>query len=495
MFDIYKPFRNRLRKRSVVESLYAVFRFIQFLEFDIALPRELAPPPIVTLRPRMSWGLYQWEFEILAREIILNGDRHAKSYLSSWGEVAKEINAIKSLENETWGKHARREGDVLYELVRIAHRQFPWQKGLNQPHIALYSRLYEDDGLAEMIRAEYSMSHSEILQLSMALSGHFLKEYAVNIPLRNEINSASQEVCDAFVMRFSLTLDELRDEYRAAQAFDINWAYTFNPLRSKPLIRISSSQVICPIPAFLLRRATSEIYYDLVRHEAEFARHFGPAVQSLVGEIARRADHVGNFNIIPEERYGSRRAPKDTVDWIVVDETASLFVECKAARVRHRGISDLTDRQFIDSEFDRIRAFTVQLYKSLNSALHGEYPNWQPDGRPVYPIIVTLEDWQTFGIHIQSLVIDPLKTELKSMGIEPEIVDRHPPSFCAIDTFDMAMNVCNIVGIEQVFAQKTQGEYPQWALEVFLMTHFGEELGSRLHDTFAEQWIKLERDR
>jgi hypothetical protein len=127
--------------------------------------------------------------------------------------------------------------------------------------------------------------------------------------------------------------------------------------------------------------------------------------------------------------------------------------------------------------------------------LKGEYPNWKPDGNPVYPLIVTLEDWQTFGIHVDRLVIDPLKAELSSQGIDPSIVDRHPPSFCAIEAFDMAANVCNIVGLAKVFQKKTQGEYPQWALDTFLTNNFKEELASRPASAFMEQWLKLKAGR
>src|SRR4051812_5267447 len=140
-----------------------------------------------------------------------------------------------------------------------------------------------------MVRAQYGMSHREMLQLSVGLSGHFLKNFAVRLPLRNEINSVSQQVSDDFILRFSSTLAELREEYRKQQSYGINWAYTFNPLRSKPLIRLNEKLAICPIPMFLLRRVTNEIYFDLVQDQVPFARHFGPAVQELVGEIAQEA--------------------------------------------------------------------------------------------------------------------------------------------------------------------------------------------------------------
>jgi hypothetical protein len=468
-----------------------VFHFIQWLDFDIPLPANFVSPKLFLRKDRMRSGLVQWEFEILAREIVLNGGKFGDRAFNSWDEVAHQINTIKFLENEAWNdKHS---DDILYELVRIAHRQFPWQRGISRPHISRYARLYQHAGLSEMIAAEYGMSYMDILQISLGLIGHFVKNNAVRLPLRNELNNASAEASAAFVRRFSCTIEELRDEYEKLASYDLNWAYTFNPLRSKPLIRLNDEVAICPIPTFLIRRATNEIYFDLVRDQPGFAKNFGPAVQELVGEIAARSNRSGRSSVIGEAPYGSKTHPKDTVDWIVQDTTASLFIECKGARVRYAGISDLTDRRFIEGEFDRIRDFTVQLYKTLNDALNGQYPNWKPDGRPVYPLIVTLEDWQTFGIHVDRLVIDPLKSKLQQLGIDPVIVDEHPPSFCAMDTFEIAAGVWDSVSIETLFGAKTKGEHAQWALDTFLVNNFRAEVDSLRGSVFSDQWDILLR--
>jgi hypothetical protein len=242
---------------------------------------------------------------------------------------------------------------------------------------------------------------------------------------------------------------------------------------------------------FLARRVTNELYFDLVSKGDAFSKSWGPAVQSLVGEVARRSDKRGRFAVIPERSYGSSKRRRDTIDWIILDDGAALFVECKGARTRFRGISDLTSQEFIDGEFSRIRDFAVQTYKTLHDCLAGEYPNWKPDGRPIYPLIVTLEDWQTFGMHVDRLVVAPLKAEMERLGIDPKIVEKHPLSFCAVDTFEQAMAVCNDAGIDAVFRQKTAGEYPQWALETFLLQNFKDELSRVGGSIFEEEWAKL----
>jgi hypothetical protein len=50
-----------------------------------------------------------------------------------------------------------------------------------------------------------------------------------------------------------------------------------------------------------------------------------------------------------------------------------------------------------------------------------------------------------------------------------------------------------MVGVSNVFEQKKQGEYPQWALETFLTNNFKEELASLSGYAFSGQWSKLMR--
>lgn len=492
MHDIYKPFRNNLRKHSVFPSLYTAFRFIQFLDHDIDLPDHLNPPLRLGREDKMRLGIVQWEFEILIRELILNGDTHSKKDISSWGDVAKQINWIKRIENDAWVSHSGPDDDVLYELVRIAHRQFPWQHGINKAHYARYHRLYNHPGLAEIIRSNYGMEPTELFQISLGLAGHFLKNFSFKLPVTNQLNSVSSEICSAFISKFSIHFEDLKRQYISLASYDVNWAYTFNPLRKTPLLYLPNEDaVICPIPQFLIRRVTNELYFDLVANQDAFSLHFGPAVQTMIGDVAAVSNVSKSFTILPEARYGSKKAVKDSADWIISDQTAHLFIECKGARVKFQGISDLSSRKFIESEFARIKGFALQLYKTLNSALNGEYPHWQPDDRPIYLMVVTLEDWQTFGLHVQRLVFDPLKNELAASGINPDIVDKHPLSFSGIEDFELAINAADAFGIDAVFKRKNEGEYPQWSIGTFVNQNFSSELNNRPRGAFLEEWERI----
>jgi hypothetical protein len=138
MYDLYKPLRNYLRKHELFSGLKAVYHYFQFLQFDVALPIVLQHPEL-SLRGAYRLGLFEWELQTLTREILLNcveGEGHS---LFSWKAIAAANNTIKHIENETWGRLAK-EGDIIFELTRIANRQFPWQLGINQPTLSRYFR-------------------------------------------------------------------------------------------------------------------------------------------------------------------------------------------------------------------------------------------------------------------------------------------------------------------------------------------------------------------
>lgn len=497
MFDLYKPFRNRLGQYWVIQGLEVVYRFIQWLEYDRPLPRELNNIALPRGRmERIAKGIGPWEFELFARELILNADKWRGSRsLASYPEVARNINEIKRIENDTWPLHSKREKDILYELVRIAHRQFPWQRGFSAANISAYIRLYSDPMLADLFEREYGMPAADMIQLTLALAGHFLTDFTLTLPVTNQLNRVPVEVCNEFVDKFSMSLDEARRAVKGLQEYNINWAYTFNPLRSKPLIRINDKQVICPVTPFLIRRGTSEVYFDLVKHDDDFSRGYGPAFQRVVGAVAADASAGTPLRVLPEAHYGSRSKPRDSVDWIVEDDSASLFIECKGSRIKYRGISDLTNHEAIDAEFRRIRKFCFQLYKTLSDALAGLYPHWKPTGNPVYPIVVTMEDWETFGIKIAEEVINPLKRELAEISVDPDLVERYPPSFCSLQTLDQAIYVCGRRGVEEVFCRKVQGENQQWALDTYLGNAFSKVLAARAKMSLSTEWARIDGQR
>ena len=135
MYDAYKPLRNKLRQYDVISCLQAVYFFNQYLISDLPLPPKFSHASLRYKKPP-DVGLYPWEFETLAREALINCGDRAPNAFSSWNDVRVVINHIRRIENDVWGEQEHRDDIILYELLRIAHRQFPWQEKLDAATVA-----------------------------------------------------------------------------------------------------------------------------------------------------------------------------------------------------------------------------------------------------------------------------------------------------------------------------------------------------------------------
>lgn len=489
-YSIYKPLRNFIRKVDLWTGLHAVYSFAQYLDYDVQLPEQYRLHYPLSRRDKMMKGLVQWEFEILARELILNAKEKGGLRFANWADVARAANHIKKVENDMFGAHEGHQDDVLYEIVRIAHRQFPWQVGISQEYIARYHWLYRQDGLKEAFERIFGMTNTEMMQIGLALVGHLLSNSAIKLPIRNNLNDVCQNTIEKFIENMSTSIEDARAFYRANQQYNVNWAYTFNILREKPLIRVSDGHLICPLPNLLLWRLTTGVYYDLVKVKDVNSKYLGPAVQQMIAKIAQ-THLTEDFRVVPEAKYHVGKNEKSSIDWIIESDTGTLFIEVKAARVSFKGISDLTDTSSMASEFSKMREFARKAYATINDALNGKYEHWQPKNLPAFLMIVTLEDWQSLGFHVEREVFGPLRADLEKLGIDTGLIDRVPMTFCPAADFEIALYVAKKIGIADLLSPKNKGEYPQWMLHTYITTEFQGIFSEYQAQSFKDEWDLL----
>lgn len=491
MYDLYKPLRNRLRTLSLMPSLIGLYRYAQFVQFDKPLPDPLKYPNFGWTTP-LQTGLHEWTLELIARELILNAPDVGPRAITTWNEFAALANLVRDIENEIWRRLPNGPALIEYEMVRISHRQFPWQVRPNARLIASYFKLYSNDRLAGLMAETYGMSAAEFYQVALALSGHFLDDPILRTPVTNQINAVPQGTIDQFLARVSSGIAELRERIRQMQAYNINWAYAFDPLRTWPLIDIGENRLFCPMPTLLMWRLTEGVYFDLVQHRQEFDRNFGLAFQDLIAEVVRAADRGGRLQVFPEERYRTRQRPRDSVDWILQDDTASIFIECKASRLKAQAKVDINDTTTIDGEVSRLAAFVVQIYATLMDALQGAYRQWKPNGRPVYPLVVTLDEWLPSGRALIGGLEAAVRAGLQGRGIPLAILDDSPFTLCSLHEFESAARAFGAAGIRAVIGGKTAGEHHGWAMMPFLQGQFPRVVGTRTV-LFKDEWRGVSR--
>jgi hypothetical protein len=404
-YDEYKPFSEYMRRFDLVPSLIHVWCY----SCHIVDGLPLQPGYAVGLDPvnaaPLKESVHPWELDILTREIILNaGSDHTYS-LRWWNDLAAAVNFVRHLGGVAFLLSKSPERDVLFELHRIAHRQFPWQMGMSgaNPMIRAF-KVFGEAAVGAIVEREFGMTAAQFLQLGMAVSGHLMRDGTMSTKQDYAVLGITPGSSAAFFRRITSTLEELKAEIAKRQSYDRDWLYVWNPLEATPLVSFDPAfpdRVLCPIPRYLLRRTSAGIFFDLVK-SADFDNPFGNSFQSYIGEVVRAFCKPPSFSVLAEEPYNVGKKKLDGVDWVVSDKTGHIFIECKTKRLTIRA-KTLADAVALDKDLVVMAEAIVQHYKNIRHALGGE-SKWQPDVLPIYPLILTLEDWFIFSPRVDTML-------------------------------------------------------------------------------------------
>lgn len=489
MHDLYRPFRNYLRQFPRTRSLELLWGYSE----HIANGRPL--PPTMQFRDSLGhpftkpFQVYAWEIDLLAREIILNGDVAGRRSFDSWQELSKVINRLRNLENEVGARYGSPD-TILRDLHRVVHHQFPWQRPPSTRSMMRAYKLFGTDAMRAILEETTGVPLDAFFRLGMACAGHFLRQPGLNTQQDYGIIDVSHETATTFFARLTSDMDTLRAATCAAQRYDDSWSYAHNPLRALPLIRFDKmhpERVLCPIPTFLMRRFSEGLFYDVAGHP-RFAKAFGAAFEAYVGSVL--SEVLGDqFAIRAEQEYRVGKNRKDGADWIVSDMSGHIFIECKTRRLR-QDAKFVTEGGGLEAALDAMAGFIVQHYRNIDEALAGK-TDWVPDGKPVFPLIVTLEDWWIFSPPIIKILTDCIHVRLAKAGLSVALLDEMPYAIASTDEFETAVQIMSRTGIAAYLGLKRTPEHRDWALSAFSPGLFQTELNETHRQLFTEEWRQI----
>ena len=486
-YEDYKPFRNYMRRLSLAESLVNVWRYSLHILNDAPLPADYAigKPPFEPIK-RNVWP---WELDILAREIVLNATTKGDHSLRRWNDLAGAINHINRLDNEAYVAFGDQR-EVLLEMHRIVHRQFPWQTGVGVNPLMRAFRIFGRGAVEAIVIREFGLTMRQILLIGMAMIGHFQKSAGMSNYDCSELG-VPQDSSRAFFARLTSTIDALRDLTVKQQSYDPDWTYAWNPLEATPLVSFDQNhpeRVICPIPFYLLRRISTGIFYDLV-NGPDFDNAFGESFQIYVGEVIEFASKPPRFAIMPEESYYIGSKKFHGVDWVLSDNTGHLFIEAKTKRLtlgaKIRSVNDDLDRDIVT-----MATAIVQHYQNILRALDGK-TRWKPDGLPIYPLILTLENWFIFSPSVVDILNNQVDRLLHERDVSEQVLTDMPFTIASAHEFEAASQVIAQVGVDALMSKKTSLEQRSWSLLQFMRDHFADEIERVNWMIFEADWNRL----
>ena len=480
VYSLYCPLRNYLRKQKLNESLLAIHAHVQFQQFHKSLPLYITGEPfgyrkISKFSDLLDFHLFPWELTLLCKEVLLNSERYGSTHsLLEWHYLSGAVNKLKEFQNELTKLYSTKE-NVLLELFRISHRQFRWQRAPSMNVPARYWKIFNYQKLHEVVEKAIGLTMEEIIKIGMSLLGVYQEKIALFYPPRNELPGITQEKIDKFLGHFCINYDELKKRLTDEQQYNEKFAYTYSSLIAYPLIQKEwdgRDAILCPIPRYLFERITDGIYYEICRIQG-FDHPFGDAFQEYIGDVLKFLYTKGN--IYPEAQYGKDNR---TVDWIIEDDTATLFIECKTKRLTTGAKAGLFDITELESELGKIADAIVQVYKTMEDFKKGLYSEikYRSD-KALYPMVVTLEEWFIYGDPIVNKLNEFVVDKLKKLGLSANLITTNPYCVISTEAFEVFTFIANKYGIKEVLGEKvTDNEKKYWEIENYLRHKYPEEI-------------------
>ena len=480
MFEIYRPFRNRIRSFRLVDTLAVVRAYSQNLAYGVPFAQDLEVLP----RYRdPAAGIKQWELEIIARDAIAHAPQHlyTSQTLRQRHRMAILLNQLRDVEGHIAAETVH-GGNVLTELHRIGHRQFEWQSDLPNGLLLLrYYKIFSKPALDAIVTQQIGLNTRALHLVGMLLNSAYMQWFALHYPpnlFLSDRNNVNVQEIDAFLGHFARPVVELSQRIRVELADNMNenYAYFFNSLRAYPLIDMNVDgrrSLVAPLPALMSWRYTRGLYYELFAHP-RFAQTFGAAFQAYVGDILADLFTDSHATVLPEEPTANNRGIASS-DWFLILHDAAMLVEAKTKRMGLAAKITLNDTVQLERELGILADGILQTYKCIDAIQRGAFvgQGYEPlRTKRFYPVIVTLESWHVFGPTWRRLN-DLVQQRLHRAGLPANWTDSMPFTACDINEFELltrAIQHTDAIGsiLDERLASE---EYKQYELYNYLCGH------------------------
>lgn len=478
-----------MRQFNLVDSLVDIWRYALHIDHSVELPSNYEFGQYCVKSKNDT--LYPWEIDILAREVVLNSGKGRSNHsLKQWPDMRRAINHIRRLDNDAFTV-CEGEPDVLLELHRIAHRQFPLQINIGVNPMMRAFKIFGETAIQDIVKREFGMTSQQFMMLGVAIGGHFLREPVLSVEHDYSVLGITPEARDAFFQRITTTITDLIEDTAKQQSYDNDWSYTWNPLEAKPLVRFNSEHpnlVLCPIPRYLISRTSTGLFYDLVRI-SDFDNPFGRSFQAYIGEIIAATCASANFRTLPEQSYYVGHNKKHGVDWILTDDTGHLFIEAKTKRLTLNA-KNLSDTEALEKDLAVMANAIVQHYQNIRDALNGK-TKWVPNDIPIYPLVLTLEDWFIFTPRVDEILQTQLRQRLAEQSIPEKILEEMPYIIASVHEFEIVSQVIAQVGICPVMSYNLAQGQKNWSLLSAIQQGFESELRNVNWCLFGNEFLAM----
>lgn len=484
LYEHWKPLRNILRKVELQDSLRTLREYAIRLEQN---SRHQAFPADMSVHEDFYSGkpyIFEWDIEILMREVIICSPerRHRAATLRSYTTLNRVINAIKRLDTKICEIYIE-PTNVMHELTRISHRQFPYQT--NPPSLGSLIRHYllmSHPEVEPIFVRKFKMSPKVLFTIGGGFWSSSINSRPVVNPENAELPGVSKDNIYEFLARFSRDIQEIRKLLinPTERAIDETFFYRYHSLKAYPLLRISNNPILymCPLPTLLFWRFTRGLYYELLE-ERGFDQAFGESFEDYVKASALSiVKNDASITIYPEEK-DTRNIHR--CDAILDQSNAFIIIECKTKRMRLEAATNLLDTSTLDAEIAKIAKAVLQSYQSYiayERQLHPA-PKYKFDPQKQgYIVVVTLEDWY-FYAQTHEKLLNEVKTLLHREAIDENYIAKVPYTVVSVSDFEKLVYLTKTNNLQDILNPFfTDKKYEKSSLASYLDDKYKEDIAS-----------------
>jgi hypothetical protein len=229
--------------------------------------------------------------------------------------------------------------------------------------------------IGKEIKEIYGLSVKEILILGFTIfatlkNGYFYPEYLINNNHNALKKITTKENIFKLISKISADYNTLRKFFNEEEAREGYEKYSFNSLKSYPIVETQIGRMVIPVPRFLIDICTTGIYYNLMdkfkgSKSNAFLEFFGKEIfESYVGLLLKQK--YGEEELLKEWEYIKSRQVCKTSDWTIICGNTAILLECKTSGINKEAKS-FADLEQVQRNL-RLRA--VQAIKQMNTIVN-----------------------------------------------------------------------------------------------------------------------------
>lgn len=465
LFNDFKPIRNMFRKLEVFDTLYVLKQYIDkfdnFGEKDKIQVANVESGEFAIIMPNVI------DFYIV-NCLLYSSTLRPEHSLADYKYRAKFTRAVTAFEQKVTDSLMSK--DCFQWLRGFFYNQQKQTSGNYLATIYRYRTIYSDLNLSTRVEEIIGIPYKTFILNAAWLFSFFIvhhnsrleKSQIINLDKKYANTDFTPENILKVLAVISKPLEEMRLLLKEYMLNRDNYFWLFSSPHIKFPIVEYDGYYYCVSTQYLLNQITSGMYYMADIPKANLTNEYGLSFENYVGHLLKKINIDNSYVIIPEITYG--KDSKKTSDWIIINDTELVFVECKTKRIQIASLlQSSVDGMCNDHNnplMDDLEIFAkgiIQLYKTHRDYCNNAVNNMPFDkNRKFFPVLVILEDFRYQLSLLDKELTEEIKKGLVKESIDPNILITNKYKIFSISEFETEVQLMMKVGFANYWSNKTE---------------------------------------